>query len=103
MTSQPSIDTENSFSLASQPSSDSKVEKNKACQKALGEHYPETCLMGDVLHVLAHKRETKKDCLKKRKLAQAFDCVVHENRCPSFILWLFDIMSVLSLLRLNQP
>lgn len=66
--------------------SDSEVEKNKACQRALAEHYPETCLMGDVLHVLAHEREKTKACLKKRKLAKAFDCVVHENRCPGFTL-----------------
>ena len=41
-------------------------------------HFPGTCLMGDVLDVLASPGEKKKE-IKKRKLATAFPCVCHEN------------------------
>ena len=59
---------------ASQPNS-AKVEKDGGCQRALSDHFPETCMLGDVLQM-------GKTQQKRWKMASHFHCITHDNLHP---------------------
>ena len=69
---------------ASQPNS-AQVENNGGCQRMLADHFPETCMMGDVLHM----GKTEKT---HWEMASHFQCITHDNLYPG---QLFGIKALL--------
>ena len=63
---------------ASQPNT-AQVEKDGGCQRALADHFPETCMLGDVLQMGKMQK-------KHWKMASHFQCITHDNLYPGRLL-----------------
>ena len=53
------------------------MEKNQACRAVLQQHYPDTCLMEDVMDMLKKAPKTKTWRPQKLELAPTFNCRTH--------------------------
>lgn len=62
-----------------------KVEKSQMCQRLLLDHYPKTCLVGDVKQLLHQEPAGDTWNVKKLKLANAVPCQAHGKECKSYI------------------